>query len=73
MNAPPEPPGPGLCWERHEDFVEREIERMVAELDQCILEEDDAGMREMMVRLRPKAVAEIEQFARIALHGGTEH
>ena len=73
MNAPPYSPGPGLRWVRHEVVVEQQIARMVAELDRAIVEEPDAGMRATMLRLRPKAVAQIEAFARTALHVGTEH
>jgi hypothetical protein len=73
MNTPPEPPGPGLSWVRHEDFVEQHIATMVAELDRHIVEEPDALMRAVMLRLRPKAVAKIEALARTAMHVGTEH
>jgi hypothetical protein len=73
MNAPPEPPGPDLCWVRHEDYVTEQIAVMVAELDRHILEEPDSEWRAAMLRLRPKAVAKIEALARTALHVGTEH
>jgi hypothetical protein len=73
MNAPPEPPGPDLCWVRHEDYVEQQIATMVAELDRHIVEEPDALMRAVMLRFRPEAVAKIEALARTALHIGTQH
>jgi hypothetical protein len=73
MSAPPEPPGPGLSWVRHEDYVEQQIAAMVAQLDRHILEEPDPEWRAAMWRLRPKAVAQIKELARTALHVGTEH
>jgi hypothetical protein len=73
MNASPESPGPGLCWVRHEDYVTEQIALMVAQLDQHIADEPDPEWRATMWRLRPKAVAKIEAFARTALHVGTEH
>jgi hypothetical protein len=73
MSAPPEPPGPGLSWVRHEDFVEQQIALMIAQFDRHIVEEPDPPMRAAMLRLRPKAIAQIEALARTILHVGTAH
>jgi hypothetical protein len=63
---PPEPPGPGLSWVRHEDYVEQQIAQMIAQFDRHIVEEPD-------LRLRPKAITKIEALARTILHVGTAH
>jgi hypothetical protein len=64
----------GPAWARHdEDYVEQQIALMVAQLDRHIVEEPDAPMRAAILRLRPKAIAQIEQFARTALHVGAKH
>ena len=63
--APPDPPGSGLVWQRHEDFVDKQIAAALAHMREQIDTEPDQDFRAFMRRNWPRIAAQTAAVVRL--------